>query len=142
MAKRRDTTWERLQLWLKYPVIMADLLREKDFEGAIGRACHAFNLDPTKQADRDFLLGALADIHFPEPRAAAVRGRKKEWTADRIARLRDHVAQVKSASLRTNLPADQTVIAEFMKYRWPNCWSGFVTDTLKRAIRAYARGFY
>ena len=129
-------------MWLKHPVIMADLMREKDFQGAIGRACHAFNFDPTKQTDRDFLLGALADIHFPEPRPPAVRGRKKEWTADRIARLRDHVAQVKGASLRTNLPADQTAIAEFLKYQWPNCWGKIDTETLKRKIRAYARGFY
>jgi hypothetical protein len=139
MAKRRDAAWKRLQLWLR---LSEQLRRKVDFRGDIDRACRAFDLDPEKQADRELLLGVLARVHFPQSGALTARPRKKEWTADRIARLRDHVDQVKGASLRTNLPVDQTKIAEFLKYQWPDCWNTFNTETLKRKIRAYARGYY
>jgi hypothetical protein len=147
--KRRDEAWKQFNQWLRFfehPHIIANLRLKINFQDDIDRACQKLHINSTKQEDRDFLLGILTSILFPRPPRRsdlAVPPRKKKWNAERIARLNDHVAQIRGASQRTELPVDSRIIAECLQHFWPNWWGklgdGTGTETLKRKIRMYVR---
>jgi hypothetical protein len=110
-------------------------------EDAIRRACKAFGLDAENSADRNLLLGILADAHFPNtlPGMNALayrqlpekRGRPVKWNKAAADLLVKHIIEVWPVEPPYPGP---TELAETLKNRFSDEYRDIQAETLARYL--------
>jgi hypothetical protein len=137
MSKMRDDSWKRLQRWRRL-LTQTDVppwVRQRNFDQEIRLAFEAFNLNPSRSADYELLLGVFAASFFPIPGGLTGKGpRKKAWNGKRVDQLIFRARRIINSMERHNTKTTAPEIAGFMKEIWPADYSRESAATLAHRL--------